>query len=115
LFEEGQAMHHCVGSYAADLMHGSSRIYAVTNTETGKKLATLEFTCNRARRDASGMLPKVTVWKIAQCKGPCNEGSPADVANAATVLLKRINKGPSCSTEPTGSEALRQKAEAGAL
>lgn len=68
LFEEGVAMHHCVGSYSADVIRGDSRIYSVR--KDGKRVATLEL---KVRGGA---------WVVAQLSGPCNAAVDWAVENA---------------------------------
>ena len=41
LFEEGDAMQHCVGSYANDCIDGVRRIYSVRERKRGLRIATL--------------------------------------------------------------------------
>jgi hypothetical protein len=101
LFDEGREMHHCVGDYARDVMHGGSRIYTVTVTETKKRLATVEFTAkrNKDRKD---------LWIIAQCKGPCNEDPHKDVGLATAKLLTRINQAPTYWVERADREEIER-------
>jgi hypothetical protein len=82
LFEEGLAMHHCVASYARDVVIGSSRIYSIIDAKTGRRLATVELTQHRSKQG----------WIPVQCKGPANVAPSRAVGTAVTAFLNHVNQ-----------------------
>lgn len=78
LSEDGFVMHHCVASYAGQVIKGISRIYSIRLGE--KRLATLEL----AQADKR--------WRLVQLKGPCNSNPPNDVRAAARIFVEQCNK-----------------------
>jgi hypothetical protein len=102
LFAEGQAMHHCVSSYADQCASGESRIYSILRN--GKRLSTLQVTAEfslaegahaqvksgkskSAETDADSA-SEFKGWKIAQNRGLCNEV----VGGQTTAFCKLVAK-----------------------
>lgn len=77
LYEDGRAMHHCVGSYSPDVIARKSRIYSVRHN--GKRVATIEF--RRSRKSA---------WAVAQICGPCNARVAPEIKSACDALAKKF-------------------------
>lgn len=77
LTEDGFVMHHCVASYAGQVIKGTSRIYSIRQGE--KRIATLEF--GQAKR-----------WTVLQLKGPYNGAPSNDVRGAARIFVDQCNK-----------------------
>jgi hypothetical protein len=75
LMEEGEAMAHCVLSYADEAMRGACSLYSVRRD--GVRIATLELIRGRA-----GSL------KIAQLSGPGNASVSKEVTRAARRWLR---------------------------
>lgn len=88
LSEDGGVMHHCVASYAAQVIKGISRIYSIRQGE--KRLATLEV----SQLDKS--------WRLIQLKGPCNSTPSSDVRGAARIFIEKCNKPGAAPASPAG-------------
>lgn len=73
LFEEGRAMHHCVGLYSSAVVDGRSRIYGIRKGD--KRLATLELN-DRA--------------EMVQIKAYCNAAPAPNVVLAARNFSRSI-------------------------
>jgi len=73
LFEEGQAMHHCVGTYSSAVIDGRSRIYGIRKGD--RRLATLELN-DRA--------------EMVQIKAYCNAAPTPNVVNAAKAFVRAV-------------------------
>lgn len=78
LTEDGFVMHHCVASYAGQVIKGTSRIYSIRQGE--KRLATLEL-CRQDKR-----------LLLVQLKGPYNSAASNDVRGAARIFVEQCNK-----------------------
>ncbi|WP_026186448.1 PcfJ domain-containing protein [Thioalkalivibrio thiocyanodenitrificans] len=78
LYEEGVRMHHCVGGYMHAVEKGSSRIFSLTQCNTGERV-TLEL------KMAQGGA------RIAQNRGPYNREAPETLRQAAQVLCDQVN------------------------
>lgn len=101
LYEEGRAMKHCVGSYAPDVIRGTSRIYSIR--QHGCRIATMEIVPTRLRvpvpQDFDEMLStKPTdqvktahLYKLVQIKSVCNSPPPKSAAEAVELFLDEIN------------------------
>ncbi len=63
LFEEGQAMRHCVATYITNVAKGDTFIISIR--EAGRRVATLELGNSEAGRHQNRLV-------IRQMKGPCN-------------------------------------------
>jgi hypothetical protein len=85
LFEDGQAMRHCVASYARDIIGGDCFIYSVRRR--GKRIATFEL---RFAMPASTALQ----YKLIQLKGPCNSMVSIAVGDAVNRFVDWINTSP---------------------
>ena len=81
LYAEGRMMHHCVGTYTADVLRGAARIYSVRAGE--RRLATLEL--GRGHTFAGDP------FVARQLKGPCNSAVPKPVRVAAWSFIESIN------------------------
>lgn len=81
LFEEGKAMHHCVGTYASFVTNGKSYIYSVR--KNGKRVATLEL------KRAQDPYTRDTKYEIGQIRAECNENPDKSIKN---ISLKWITK-----------------------
>ena len=81
LYEDGRAMHHCVGSYSSDVITRKSRIYSVRRDE--KRVATIEF-----RRSGK------SAWAVAQICGPCNARVAPEIKLACDALAKKFGARP---------------------
>lgn len=81
LYEEGEALTHCVGDYAWDCFKGQSRIFSV-RTLAGVRLATLEL--RRGKSNAAG-------WYISQLRGIENADQNEQVWAVAEKFLKEFN------------------------
>lgn len=77
LQREGRMLHHCVATYAGDVIRGRSRIYAIRDL-SGRPLATAEY-----RQAPNG-------WVVAQVCGPCNERPPDAVRAAVDFVLTQL-------------------------
>ena len=91
LSEDGFVMHHCVASYAGQVIKGVSRIYSIRQGE--KRLATLEI--GQAKR-----------WTVLQLKGPYNAAPNTDLRAAARVFVDHCNKRPEKAAESITQTAL---------
>lgn len=88
LYEDGRAMHHCVYSYAGDIIRGRARIFSVRDKD-GKRVATIEY--NKMVTSGLRITGSHTVaWQVVQAKGPCNAPLPPDVKEALKPLWVRI-------------------------
>lgn len=94
LFEDGEAMSHCVGSYWADVKSGSTVIYSIREGE--RRLATVEYFKPKYQRPSS--------WQIGQCCGRFNADPGAAISKAADEFLQHVRKG-AFSTEEHGPVA----------
>ncbi|MCP4564019.1 MAG: hypothetical protein GY873_30335 [Bosea sp.] len=88
LSEDGFVMHHCVSSYAGQVIKGVSRIYSIRQGE--KRLATLEV----SQLDKS--------WRLIQLKGPYNSVPSGDVRGAARIFVEQSNKPGAGRGSPAG-------------
>ena len=75
LYREGAAMHHCVGTYANDVISGCTYIYSIRRG--GERIATIQL----GRRNPAGVA-------IAQIRGPCNARVPKQIEAAAQKWLR---------------------------
>jgi len=81
LFDESDAMHHCVFTYVEYCMDGSTRIFSVRLAQSNKRFATAEL-----NRSVGG-------WKLIQLKGKSNRelihrmNSPGDPLAIALMEL----------------------------
>jgi hypothetical protein len=84
IFIEGQAMHHCVRTYADRVAKGLSRLYSVRRGDV--RVATLELW--PAARPGSAM-PR---YALTQLKGPCNARPRPAVASAVAAFVDKANE-----------------------
>lgn len=104
LYEEGRAMKHCVGSYAPDVIRGTSRIYSIR--QHGCRIATMEIVPTRIKVTVPIDLERVPgdfekvgkrtretvpLHKLIQIKSVCNSPPPQSAAAAVELFLDRIN------------------------
>lgn len=73
LWQEGRAMHHCVGSYDRRVASGLSYIYSVRHGD--QRIATVELVRSNG------------VIRPAQMRGKCNERPPKEVGSAVRKWL----------------------------
>jgi PcfJ-like protein len=85
LFEDGQAMRHCVASYARDIIGGDCFIYSVQRC--GKRIATFEL---RFAVPVSSALR----YRLMQLKGPCNNIVATAVGEVVNRFVDWINTSP---------------------
>ena len=78
LLEEGQAMHHCVGSYADDVRVGRSRIYSVWFED--RRVATVEIELIGSTR-----------YRPVQLRGPRNAEVAVGTHAAAVAFVRALN------------------------
>jgi len=76
LYREGKEMHHCVGSYAPDILTGHRYIYSVR--EGDKRIATFELV-----RNGNGAKPA-----LGQIRGNCNAHVPKQITEAVRRWLR---------------------------
>lgn len=89
--EEGQIMHHCVGSYASSVDAGNYLVYSIK--KDGVRLSTL------------GLRKKGNLWRYDQHYGYCNSHVQDENANVlVTNIIEKIN-----------SDYWKEKADAVAL
>jgi hypothetical protein len=87
VFLEGQAMHHCVASYADDVVRGRCRLFSVRRGDD--RLATVELVLAApAHYVIGGASMHGQMWGISQMKGPCNADPPKSVKTAMVEFLK---------------------------
>src|SRR5262249_10810256 len=84
IYLEGQAMRHCVRTYADRVAQGLSRLYSVR--QGGGRVATLELW--PAGRPGSS----VPRYALMQLKGHCNARPDATVASAVTAFVDKVNE-----------------------
>jgi len=80
LEEEGEAMHHCVGSYDENCRDGVTRVYSVRERKSGMRVATCALECSI---DDDGIR-----WEHDQTKGIRNADVPREVLVAADAVLR---------------------------
>jgi len=75
LSDEGQAMHHCVGSYDANCANGQSRIVSIR--VNGARVSTMQISPNTATGKPIAIgknnLESVASWKMEENLGVCNQ------------------------------------------
>lgn len=74
LYREGNAMHHCVGTYGELVREGRCYIYSLR--KDGARVATIELFQFDGRVD------------LGQIRGPCNRSVPREIALAVQKWLK---------------------------
>ena len=75
--KEGEALHHCVGSYVYDVASGKTNIFFIRKAaEPDKSYFTMEWKNN----------------KIEQCRGFANCGMPPDVKAFVQVFEKKMQE-----------------------
>jgi hypothetical protein len=94
LHAEGADMHHCVASYAGNVIRGFSRIFSVR--KDGRRVATFEISKSGFLL-ASGeflQLPssKGPLYKLVQLKGPYNAEVPQEVEQAIRGFISGLNE-----------------------
>lgn len=75
---EGQAMHHCVGSYADRCYRGYSRIFSIR--KAGQRLATAEI------------VPTGSGWTLNQNRAHCNGNPGPEVMDVARRLAQHYTE-----------------------
>lgn len=92
LWEEGEAMDHCVDQYDEDCRAGRSRLFSVRNRQ-GARVSTLELRPGRGSfvRVNGVKKPKFSHYWIAQHRGFRNAEVPEYCQKAAEQLLAVIN------------------------
>jgi hypothetical protein len=78
LHHEGEAMHHCVGSYLHNCQLDTA-VYSIRDADH-QRVATLEL-----RKDGD-------TWSRGQLCGPCNQAVDQDISNAVNLLIEEINE-----------------------
>lgn len=81
LLEEGEAMQHCVGTYANLCRGGVNRIYSVRGRKTGQRIATFSV---HYGDHGNGKL----AWACEQLSGVKNAEVQADMMIAADAVLR---------------------------
>lgn len=94
LHAEGADMHHCVASYAGNVIRGFSRIFSVR--KDGQRIATFEISKSGFLL-ASGeflQLParKRSPYKLIQTKGPYNADVSPDVEKVIQAFISGLNE-----------------------
>jgi hypothetical protein len=93
LHAEGADMHHCVASYARNVIRGLSRIFSVR--KNGRRVATFEISRSGFLL-ASGeflQLPGGRLsHKLIQIKGPYNAEVPQEVEQAIHAFISGLNE-----------------------
>jgi hypothetical protein len=84
IYLEGQAMRHCVRTYADRVAQGLSRLYSVR--QGGARVATLELW--PAGRPGSSL----SRYALTQLKGHCNARPDAAVASAVAAFVDKVNE-----------------------
>jgi PcfJ-like protein len=74
LYREGNAMHHCVGTYGESVREGRCYIYSLR--KDGARVATIELFQFDGRVD------------LGQIRGPCNSSVPREIALAVQKWFK---------------------------
>ena len=74
LYHEGQAMHHCVATYADRVREGACYVFSVR--QSGKRVATVSLSRHRARVG------------IDQVRGPCNSTPTTAIMTAVRQWLR---------------------------
>lgn len=87
-------MHHCVASYAGNVIRGFSRIFSVR--KDSQRVATFEISKSGFLL-ASGeflQLParKRSPYKLIQTKGPCNADVSPDVEKVIQAFILGLNE-----------------------
>ena len=94
LWEEGDMLEHCVGTYADKCFSNHSRIFSMRSAD-GLPLATLEVTCNRGK------------WQIAQLRGTRNRAiQNPDLKTLAQQVLRELKRAP--QPNPADNKVLRE-------
>jgi hypothetical protein len=73
LYREGKAMHHCVGTYAEYVNHGSLSIFSIL--KDGERVATVSF-------------DRGAVYGLREIRGPCNAAVP-QIEKAIRAWLRK--------------------------
>lgn len=81
LFNESQAMSHCVGSYWADVKGGKTVIYSIKDADENR-LATAEYFLDDVGCN----------WVIGQCAARFNADPAPEVTNAAVKFVAAVMK-----------------------
>jgi hypothetical protein len=74
LYREGNAMHHCVGTYGESVREGRCYVYSLR--KDGARVATIELIQFDGRVD------------LGQIRGPCNSSVPREIAFAVQKWFK---------------------------
>ncbi len=77
LYREGKAMHHCVGTYGAQVSGGSIYIYSVR--KNGERIATAELVRSKNRA------------RLGQVRGPCNKNVDKKIVAGVRLWLRQQN------------------------
>lgn len=77
LVDEGEAMHHCIGSYDQRLGREMLVAFSVRKRKERQRVATVTI---------GEVCPGR--WEVRELKGPCNAPVPADVERAAFALIR---------------------------
>jgi hypothetical protein len=78
LVDEGAAFHNCLASLADECQAGRKRIFTITDTRDGKRLAVAELSWISAQK----------TWALTDLKGIANRPAPDAVLHFATALLR---------------------------
>jgi len=81
LVEEGEAMGHCVGSYAAHCRYEPLRIFSIRAKKTNQRIATLSL-----------VEKEPGIWDFDQLKGPANDAVDQRVWQEADGLRRVLNQ-----------------------
>lgn len=88
LWIEGVQMHHCVGTYSADVMTGRARIYSIQ--QGGRRVATVEYGSVRCAGMPNPPQGPLDYHRPIQVKGPCNAMPLKAVREAASAFLQQV-------------------------
>lgn len=83
LLAESQAMRNCLDGprYAVACFDGKAQIYAISDVQTGARLAVAQF----SKRPGGG-------WRISEVKGPRNAAAPVSAWQAAEKVLAALGE-----------------------
>lgn len=91
LIDEGQAMEHCVASYAHKSRHGDCQIYSVTDKDTGDRVGTLELQKELCISLESTVTKDFPRYKSVQFRGKHNSNPPNTAKLAVAHWIREIN------------------------
>ena len=90
LRKEGEAMHHCVGSYSLSCAKGKTRIFGIRK---GKKhVSTLELGLTVVESAYDIDSPAEYTWKQRQHSGPTNSEISSEIKKLGNIIVNRYQK-----------------------